>query len=79
LQSNYPSPHDLPPSEEYLAEQRRLATQRVSQKRFEEDRQIAERLKREEEAKAQYKILMEQKAEKLKELTAKRVVEYKVS
>lgn len=71
--------YSLPPSDEYLTEQRRLALQRVAQKRLEEDRLIAERLKREEEEKALYKKLMEEKAEKLKQLTAKRVAEYKVS
>lgn len=66
------------PTEEFLAEQRKLAFQRVAQKRQEEDRLIAERLKREEEEKLQYKKKMEEKAEKLKQLTAQRVAEYKV-
>jgi hypothetical protein len=65
-------------SDEYLSEQRRLAFQRVSQKRQEEDRLIAERLRREEEERAEYRKLMEEKAEKLKQLTAKRVADYKV-
>lgn len=65
-------------NDDYLAEQRRLAFQRVAQKRQEEDRLVAEKLKREEDEKLNYKKLMEEKAEKLKQLTAQRVVEYKV-
>lgn len=60
-----------------LAEQRRLAFQRVAMKRQEEDKLIAEKIKKEEEEKLKHKLEMEKKAEKLKELTQQRVAEYK--
>ncbi|CAE7639205.1 unnamed protein product, partial [Symbiodinium microadriaticum] len=64
-------------SEDMLDEQRRLALQRVAEKRKEEDRAIAEALRAEEEERNKLKKRMEAKAEQLKKATAERVAAYK--
>jgi hypothetical protein len=56
-----------------------LAYQRVLSKRQEEERALAEKIRKEEEEREEYKKKMKEKEEKLKEITQQRVAEYKVN
>ena len=63
-------------TEEELHERRRLAQQRVLQKKHEDELRLQERLRAEQAKQEQLKRRMEEKAERLREATTQRVAEY---